>query len=175
MIHDALTIARDLLSSNKGSSSDIYTAISLMEKIKGANAAKFQRSFHVYLGRLYRRVKNYDAAIGILREYINTIETDPDIPPELKELAPANKAAALYNIACYHVLKASMAVQTSAAPELDRLIEEALQELDASLTLDPSNWVHATGTNETDFDVVKNNPDWNDKFCAIIEKAKVRA
>jgi len=166
ILQDALALAKDALSIKEVNSfSDIHTAISIMETF--SDTAKYNRTYNIYLARLHRKVKNYNRAIEVLRGYLQSLN-DPELPAELKSTAKTNKAAALYNIACYHVLKAFDAKDTSSGPELDRLIEEALSELEQSIMLDPSNIACVSSDSEVDFSYVKQSDKWNPRLLALI-------
>ncbi len=102
---------------------DCGQAIRELESIEADYST--HRTLHIYLGRLYRRLGDYDCAIRALRDFINNLECDPKLrnSPEAKiDIADAN-----YNIACYHALKAKEeAAGRNRALEIDRLVGETI-------------------------------------------------
>jgi len=166
---DAITLAEIVLENpeHQQSLSDAYSAISKMEKFR--ESSKFQRVFNIYLGRLYRRVGDWDSAIKVLREFIDNLDNCP-VTTNGEDTKDIDKAAALYNISCYHILKAAGDKHTEG--EVNRLFEEALKEFKSSLKIDPSSWECAEREDEHDFDAVKKHPEWSKVYSSLIQETK---
>ncbi len=172
---DAITLSEIILenSEHQQSLSDAYSAISKMEMFR--ESSKYQRVYNIYLGRLYRRVGNWDSAIKVLREYIenldnNSLSATNGSATNGEETKGIDKAAALYNISCYHILKAAIDIHSE--EEVNRLFEEALNEFKFSLKLDPSSWECAEREDERDFDAVKHHPKWSKVYNSLIQDTK---
>ncbi|HEY6871781.1 MAG TPA: hypothetical protein VI298_03525 [Geobacteraceae bacterium] len=141
--------------------SDVYTSIETLEKLK--NKFKYDRTIHIYLGRLYRAKGDYDNAILVLRKFINNLL---DIGNE--NMSPNQIVAmsdAYYNIACYHVLKA-FSPNNISNDEASRLKSEAMVELAKSIELNPKNKEFAANDPDFNFLHSSNSPDqlWNSIF-----------
>lgn len=102
---------------------DIQPAIDLLSSIEVA--FPLDRTLHIYLGRLYRRLGDYDHAILILRKFIENINIHSGSGGDNK----VDIADAYYNIACYHALKAVDAQETGLVDEGRRLVKETLESL----------------------------------------------
>jgi tetratricopeptide (TPR) repeat protein len=167
---DAITLAEIVLENpeHQQSLSDAYSAISKMEMFR--ESSKFQRVYNIYLGRLYRRVGNWDSAIIVLRDYIDNLDNNQLAANIVEDTKAIDKAAALYNISCYHILKADMDKHTE--EEVNKLFEEALNEFKASLKLDPSSWECAEREDEHDFDAVKQHSKWSEVYNTLIQESK---
>lgn len=134
------------------------------------------RRLHVYLGRIYRALamreeipiakkdRMLDRAILTLRLFIEDVDAFAGVP-SVKVRSKAqieedrhDKADALFNIACYHALKAK--ILASVDPDKSRkLVEETYEILEESFRIDEStrhpakNRQYADG--DEDFDFVK--------------------
>ena len=73
-LSDALVTAQAALTAGS-LKIDCNQAIKDLESIEANYPTN--RTLHIYLGRLYRRLENYDSAIFALRKFINNIECDP--------------------------------------------------------------------------------------------------
>ncbi|MBI5641177.1 MAG: hypothetical protein HZA17_12200 [Nitrospirae bacterium] len=126
-------------------------AIAMLEALRPAFPS--HRTLHIYLGRLYRMGKKFDKAILVLRDFINALEIEKS-----KGVASASydadTAAAHYNIACYHVLKAFQPEVSEQGK--NRLIVEGMNDLKESLKRYPTGIEKAK--DDDDFKFVKDNP-----------------
>lgn len=106
---------------------DVPKAIEALEDIKD----KFptDRLLNIYLGRLYRKAKDYDRGIFTLRRFISETKNKED------------QADAYFNIACYHVLKAQNMPSSAEnrGREIERLKNEAIEALRTAVELNPEN------------------------------------
>lgn len=119
------------------------------------------RTLHIYLGRLYRKFKEFDKAILMLREFINRLELDKS-KGIVSDTHDVDISAAYYNIACYLVQKA---IQPGlSGPENQRLIAEGMNALKESLKRDSACIEKAKA--DEDFNNVKDYPE----FIALTEK-----
>jgi hypothetical protein len=122
------------------------------------------RTLNIYLGRLHRWTGDIDSAILSLRRYIEEIgRASKDAPDRYL----FDKSAALYNIACYHAVKADGIAQRGGPTEdIQRLSGEAIVALEESLNI----WSkHAdTALGDSDFDFLKNSPAYADKFNRLV-------
>jgi len=127
---------------------DCYPAIQRLKAIE----AEFpvDRVLHIYLGRLYRRLRDYDSAIRALRDFITNLECDPKLkiaPGARIDIADAN-----YNVACYHALKAKQKFEEKQSQvEINRLIEEAIGFLRIAIEGNPQNLQAALDDQDFDF------------------------
>lgn len=96
------------------------------------------RKLHIFLGRLYRSINKYDEAIKILSDFISK---------KIKAGAGTNRdtADALYNRACYYLLKA----KNLAEEEKKELKKLAYDDLEKSFKYHPPNREEAK--NDADF------------------------
>lgn len=138
---------------------DVDVAVGRLEEIKKNNPT--DRSAHIYLGRLYRLCKKYDEAIIVLRKFIDNIEAEKS-SGKLNPHYISDKADALYNIACYHVLKARKHSENKMNDQEERLIGEAVEALKESIRLLPTNKDAAIV--DSDFDFIKDH----DSFQSLI-------
>ncbi|MBZ5565954.1 MAG: hypothetical protein LAP13_26480 [Acidobacteriia bacterium] len=110
------------------------------------------RTLHIVLGRLHKRLGEYDQAIQVLSDFIKTNEADGN---------PSDVAAALYNRACYNSVKS--ASDKNPAP----LREKALEDLARSLKL----WVDGKklAPGDDDFNSLKQDPAFKDHFETLVK------
>ena len=128
-------------------------AIETLESIR--QQFPFDRTLHIYLGRLYRGEENYDDAIKVLRNFTTNLTTC-----ENNKLSESRKKVDLsdahYNISCYHVLKAENLknnIGDSVEFEINRIINEALEDLKISIHLWDDNRNYAA--KDPDFNFIK--------------------
>lgn len=123
------------------------------------------RTLNIFLARLYRWTGDIDSAILVLRKYIEEIGKVSQAAPD-KYLF--DKSAALYNIACYHSVKASHLSSRGGPPEdINRLLGESTVALEECLDI----WSkHAnTAAEDDDFDALKKSPEHSDKFNRLVQ------
>lgn len=100
------------------------------------------RALFITLGRLYRRLKKYDAAIQVLSEFIENKQ-------QANQGDDVFTADAFYNRACYKTLKST--VQQDKA---DLLHKQAVQDLTEALQRAPQ--LKSTAETDPDFAAIKN-------------------
>ena len=130
--------------------SDIQIAINNLEELK----KKFptDRTLNIYLGRLYRKIDDYDNAILSLREFIKQLDNIRDSGETPLKEVNKNIADANYNIACYHSLKAAKEnADSGRAEEVERLVHEALEFLQLATRDHPENCIQAKEDKDFDF------------------------
>lgn len=115
---------------NTKSSGDIDLAINNLLEIRSKYVR--DRTLHIYLGRLYRLRGEYDLAIRVLKDFINTI-ANLNITTVHDSI---DKAAAYFNISCYFALKAKKV--TAISDEYGKLVNEALEAYKQSVNLSAS-------------------------------------
>lgn len=132
---------------------DVSRAIEGLEEIK--DSFPTDRTLYIYLGRLYRKAKDYDKAIIVLREFIANLEKAPGgIKENEKRIQDCSDA--YYNIACYHALKAKDADDVGKCPaDVERLKGEAIDMLNVSVGLWSKNREYAK--HDDDFVYVMND------------------
>lgn len=177
----ALLLAESVLAGEeyRSSESDLDQAISQMLAVRNEEENRSRRIFNVYLGRLFAMKGQFNEAIYALQGYITAIEEqNPESEnAEDIETVKINKAAALYNIACYHVRKAlTIAEKNSVDINTNQkyldLIEESFDYLAKSLELDVTNYECAISSDEHDFDIYQKYPAWLERFNAMIDAAR---
>lgn len=141
---------------------DTPEAITNLENIR--HFYSLDRTIHIYLGRLYRSMGNYDQAVTILREFIrNRMEEKNKRGPSLHDAEDI--AAAYFNIACYCSLKAQKSTLCT-KEELDGMKESAYEALSRSIELWPKN--KESAETDPDFDFIKEE----EKFKNLIGNNK---
>lgn len=128
---------------------DIPQAIERLNKIR--SQFRKDRTLHIYLGRLYRALTEYDKAITVLRDFIKAVSGKSKI--SLYE--EMDLSDAYFNIACYHSLKAS---NTVVDIEKKRLVSEAITALKSATEIWPGNKEYAK--KDPDFDFIKENEEF---------------
>lgn len=146
---EALQFARTALSKKDNNSPDILLAIQRLEKIEPSFPTN--RPLHMFLGRLYRKLTQYDKGIEVLRKYIENKKAAASSEDENQN--KNDIADALYNISCYHILKAEGQVAHIHPDERERLISEAISELTNSIELNSYN--RAEASKDDDFKHIK--------------------
>ena len=147
---------------------DVPEAIHQIEEIE--DRFPVDRRLHIYLGRLYRKSGDlqkkqteYNSAITVLRNYIETLSPQMKASRHGSDI-DGNIADALYNISCYHVLKAALGQESGAAvADISRWKKEALDALKESVNILPSN--KESAKTDPDFDFIRHD----EAFKAIVE------
>lgn len=143
---------------NTRSKFDAGLAIQKLEKIKEKHPTV--RTLHIYLGRLYRIIRDYNKAIQALRDFINYLENEcshGNVNPERDH----DMADAYYNISCYKVLMAK--IQEKPSPEeKERLLSESIKALKKSIALSPSNLENAKIDDDLHF--LRSDKAYKDEF-----------
>ena len=133
----SLAIASAETALTRKNEGDIDLAINRLSDIK--EQFPMDRTLHIYLGRLFKVIKDYDRSIATLRDFIEELEKEHDKigrNPHYHQ----DKADALFNIACYYVLKAEeMPVPPHSESERKLLINDALEEIKLSCDMFPKN------------------------------------
>jgi tetratricopeptide (TPR) repeat protein len=137
---------------------DVPQAIERLSNIK--EKFKDDRTLYIYLGRLFRKLGQYDDAILILREFIRNINNSKNIP---ESRCLVDKADAYFNIACYHVLKAkdhALKNLDHDSNEKERMLKEAIEALSTSISILPTNKDNAL--KDIDFEMIKDRQDFKE-------------
>lgn len=113
-----------------------------------------ERALFILIGRLYRKKKDYDRAILILRDFACNLRKLSPVT-EMNETMRSDYADAYYNIACYHALKANAEQDRL---EKERLNKEVVENLRESIELLPSNRQYAKL--DQDFSGMRSNEDF---------------
>lgn len=131
---DAISFAQTALS--RESTIDVRQGIEKLETIESQFPQ--HRTLHIYLGRLHRRLGDYDSGIQVLRKYIQHV--DENAEARHTHESKCNIADAYYNIACYHSLKANhVNEQGGRQEEVERLTNEATESLRLAIDGNPEN------------------------------------
>lgn len=133
---------------------DAKQAIELLLKLESTFPK--DRTLHILLGRLYRKIGDLRDAILILRTFIKNLHLDSATP--IGGSIP-DCGVAYYNIACYHALWADK----ETGDEKNRLEKEALESLEIAIEKLDACRKYAQG--DSDFDGIRNNP----RFKKLIE------
>lgn len=138
----ALVTAQTALS--RDSKIDVPYSINLLENIRSERP--HDRAIAIYLGRLYRRLGDFDRAILTLRNFIDGLKSSKSVNSK------RDMGDAYYNIACYHSLKAADGKKNDLMKdEVGRLTEEAMESLRQAITLNPENKKFAKVDSDLDF------------------------
>lgn len=153
----AITAAETALS--RSEYSDSPRAIEQLNTLK--KTFPLDRMLHIFLGRLYKGMGDFDNAIIILREYIKNISSDKDCKNSVK--FNENRSDAYFNIACYHSLKAnSLSKSGSMDSEINRLKKETFDSIKLAIDIWPENRKFVA--DDPDFNFIKKDKE----FTAII-------
>jgi len=143
---EAMNFAQTALS--RTSTIDVRQAIEKLQAIE----PRFMehRTLHIYLGRLHRRLGDYDAGIIVLRKYVDTVDQNTETRSSME--SKQNIADAYYNIACYHSLKAKRLKENNGRPEeIARLEAETIESLKLAIKGNPENRQGAMTDPDLDF------------------------
>ncbi len=137
---------------------DFKLAIEMLENIK----SKFpiNRSLNVKLGHLYKKIKNYNNAIIVNKNFIDELNKEHSTIGKNPHYIQ-DSADSYFNIACYHVLKAKDVSEKHGNPEeIATLVKEALEAFKISVELLPSNRHDAI--EDEDFDFIRDNEEFKE-------------
>lgn len=136
---------------------DAPQAIERLEAIK--HLFPTNRTLYIYLGRLYRKMKNYDKAIISLREFIENLEQKRiKIGDKGFHQYEIDRSDAYFNIACYHILKAEENMSKITQDEVNRLKNETIEALKISIKIWAQNKEYAK--NDPDFRFIKEDKEY---------------
>ncbi len=122
-------------------SADINLAIKELVSLRKTHP--LDRTAHIYLGRLYRLKKDYNAAITTLRDFVESLDEERSGFGRTSHIDLA-AGIAYFNIACYHALKLEeFESRGHSKPEISRLYNETLVALQEAVRLDPENLIAA--------------------------------
>jgi tetratricopeptide (TPR) repeat protein len=157
--HDAINytsaIAHAETALSRVSRNDTPQAIERLESIR--EGFPIDRTLHIYLARLYRKLGDYDKAILILREFISNLDKGGRVPHSRYIV---DRADAYFNIACYHALKAKEnSSRDISVAELSRLKREALESLSSSVNDWSRNKEYAR--TDEDFDFIRSEEEFS--------------
>lgn len=135
---------------------DVILAIGMLKPLK--KNFPIDRTIHIKLGRLYRKLGDYDKAILTLSDLIaelnkehSSIGKNPYYEHDI--------ADAYFNIACYHTLKAEKLDKSNGnSVEIEQLTREALKALKTSIDHRPGNLADAE--KDSDFDFIRDHEDY---------------
>ena len=157
----AISFAQTALS--RKTNIDVQLSIDQLEAI--ISDFPTERRLNIYLGRLYRKIGDYNKGIVVLRNFIENLDKETKSPHY-----KIDRADSYYNIACYHSLKAQKEENEGREPnEVMRLKNEALECLKNAVENNPST-VESAPTDE-DFSAIKNEP----SFSQILRLDTVRS
>ncbi len=146
---EAMSFAQTALS-RADTTIDVPQAIQALNKVESDFPT--HRTLHIYLGRLYKRLGDYDNAILCLRTFIKNL--DKQTKGRGSAETKVDIADAYYNIACYHALKARQVHDAHEREEEEvRLKKESLESLRLSVEKSPENAELAKA--DKDFDFIK--------------------
>jgi len=123
--------------------------LAIKELVSLLKTHPLDRTAHIYLGRLYRLKKDYNAAITTLRGFVENLDEERSASGRTSHIDLA-AGIAYFNIACYHALKLrEFESGGHSKPEISRLYNETLMALQEAIRLDPENLIAA----QTDADL----------------------
>lgn len=114
-----------------------------------------ERTAAILLGRLYRREGDWPKAIERLSHFLDAKEQEEDPDPDYNE----DRAAALYNRACYYA-------QIFATAHANEDAENALRDLGESVKIFPGN--KAVASSDRDFDPLRHDAGLEPRFQALL-------
>jgi len=128
---------------------DVELAIEMLTHLK--KKFPIDRTLHIKLGVLFKKLEDYDKAVLTLRDFISELDKEHSSirkNPHYKH----DTADAYFNISCYLVLKAEKLDKSKGNEvEINRLIQKAIEALETSIDLRPENLVDAKKDRELDF------------------------
>jgi tetratricopeptide (TPR) repeat protein len=133
--------------------SDRVRAIEMLLEVR--KTSPLDRKVNLFLGRLHRRRKDYDAAIEAMTFFIRE-------KSQAGQTADKDYADLLYNRACYSCLRAA----ALGADDAGKRIENALADLAASIAISPEN--AADAQDDPDFILIKTDQ----RFVDLMENKK---
>ncbi len=145
---EAIACANTALS--RDSSAEQRNAIEKLLSIR--EGFKRDRTLHIYLGRLYRKLGKYDEAIRVLRDFVNNVnQHKKDRETSARKVDVAD---AYYNIACYHALKSKeLSDCHGSQSEIERLKRETMDSLRLAVEGNPEN--RDIAERDPDFDFLR--------------------
>lgn len=144
----ALALAQAALSSNNDI--DVPFAIQRLERLR--KVYRDDRTIAIYLGRLYSRQNNFDAAILVLNEFIKACLLDNKSDARNVDIGDA-----YYNIACYYSSKGKWLSlsQTPDQNKIKELLKETRENLSKSIEKNQEN--KNVARVDTDFDYFRSD------------------